>query len=217
MKNTKIGRPQVIADDERRALILAAAEHVFDRHGFGETSMQEIAAASGMAKKTVYKFFPDKMAVFGALIASHDILQDQLASDPGEVKDRTERLTQTLQKVATFILSPRQLMLTRLVIAEAHKSPELARRFHQECMTLTRQLLEQTLRAEFLAGHDEDSAARDFADMAVGAAIGVLHLDALMLQIDAPALEAEIARRARLIATTFTRLFETDQDALGSN
>ena len=212
MKSRKIGRPQVISDDERRALILTAAEDVFDRHGFGETSMQEIAAASGMAKKTVYKYFPDKMALFGALIASHDNLQVQLAGDPAETGDREERVAGTIERIATFILSPRQLMLTRLVIAEAHKSPELARRFHAECMSVTRRLLEQTLRAEFFDGECPAGLPGDVADMVIGSAIGVLHLDALMLQIDRPELEAEIARRARQVAATYVRSFENGRN-----
>ena len=205
MNTSKIGRPQVISDDERRALILAAAEQVFDRRGFGETSMQEVAAAAGMAKKTVYKFFPDKMALFEALVVSHDIFQD-----PASLRDQTEPggIDRALERVASFILSPRQVMLTRLVIAEARKSPELAKRFHVECMAKTRLLLEAAFEVELARGTGDVRKAHELANMAIGATIGVLHLDALMLQIDRPQLDAEIERRVRLIMQTFKRLIE---------
>uniref|UniRef100_UPI00262968AD TetR/AcrR family transcriptional regulator n=1 Tax=uncultured Rhizobium sp. TaxID=155567 RepID=UPI00262968AD len=66
------GRLPVMPEDDRRQLILRAAEKVFTASGFGAATMEEIAKRCGMSKKTLYKLFPDKMSVFAALIDSHD-------------------------------------------------------------------------------------------------------------------------------------------------
>src|SRR5256885_7463499 len=45
---------------ERKALILQAAEEVLMEKGYHETSIDEIAARVGIAKGTVYLHFPSK-------------------------------------------------------------------------------------------------------------------------------------------------------------
>jgi AcrR family transcriptional regulator len=84
-----VGRPPSLADEERKALILQAAETVFDSFGYGDATMEEVARSCGMAKKTVYKFFPDKASLFGALVESHDVTVR--ADPPLEEGDQPER------------------------------------------------------------------------------------------------------------------------------
>lgn len=55
------------AKAERHAAILAAAAETFDRLGFAETSMDWLAERAGIAKGTLYLYFPTKEAVFLAL------------------------------------------------------------------------------------------------------------------------------------------------------
>ncbi|MBW3566758.1 MAG: TetR/AcrR family transcriptional regulator [Proteobacteria bacterium] len=57
------------ARNERRDAILAAAAEAFDRLGFAETRMAWLAEQAGVAKGTVYLYFPTKEAVFLALYA----------------------------------------------------------------------------------------------------------------------------------------------------
>ncbi len=46
--------------DRRRHQVFAASMHLFLENGFQETSMQEIAAAAGMGKSTLYDYFKNK-------------------------------------------------------------------------------------------------------------------------------------------------------------
>ena len=48
-------------------VILAAAATLFLKHGLRGTSMEAIAREAGIAKPTLYAYFPDKQAVFLAL------------------------------------------------------------------------------------------------------------------------------------------------------
>ncbi len=51
----------------KRDAILAASITLFGRYGYRRTSMEEIAREAGIAKGTVYLYFPTKEALFRAL------------------------------------------------------------------------------------------------------------------------------------------------------
>ncbi len=71
------GGRSVKSADERRRDILNAAVHLFAEEGFHETTVQEIAAAAGVATGTVYLYFPSKDQV---LLALHRRLGEGLAA-----------------------------------------------------------------------------------------------------------------------------------------
>ena len=48
--------------------ILAAGREVILKHGLRGASMEAIAARAGVAKPTLYAYFPDKQALFAALL-----------------------------------------------------------------------------------------------------------------------------------------------------
>jgi AcrR family transcriptional regulator len=52
-----------------RAAILAAAQEVFAEEGYGAASVREIIRRTDLASGTFYNYFPDKDAIFVALIA----------------------------------------------------------------------------------------------------------------------------------------------------
>jgi AcrR family transcriptional regulator len=80
----------------KRDAILAAAVTLFGRYGFRRTSMEEIAREAGIAKGTVYLYFPTKEALFRAL--SQQTLDRALAdagraaAAPGVLADRLYRV-----------------------------------------------------------------------------------------------------------------------------
>src|SRR5215475_5179272 len=59
------GRP---APDARMTQLLAAAKETFTSKGFAATTMDDIAAAAGMSKKTLYKLFESKTELFRAML-----------------------------------------------------------------------------------------------------------------------------------------------------
>jgi AcrR family transcriptional regulator len=52
----------------RREAILVATQTLLLKHGLRGTSMEAIARAAGIAKPTLYAYFPDKPAIFLALV-----------------------------------------------------------------------------------------------------------------------------------------------------
>src|ERR1043166_9502549 len=61
-----------MSQDERstnsRKQILESALKLFSHHGYGATSVRDIAEAAGVSKGNVYHHFPDKETIFRALL-----------------------------------------------------------------------------------------------------------------------------------------------------
>ncbi len=62
--------PRVGVADERRAQIMQAALACFTRKGYNNTTMDDIAAESGLSKGTLYWYFKSKDDLFAAAITS---------------------------------------------------------------------------------------------------------------------------------------------------
>ena len=54
--------------EARKEGILDAAQTLVLKHGLRGTSMEAIARQAGVAKPTLYAYYPDKAAVFAALL-----------------------------------------------------------------------------------------------------------------------------------------------------
>jgi AcrR family transcriptional regulator len=54
--------------ERSRAQILDAALKLFSHHGYGATSVRDIAEEAGVSKGNVYHHFPDKESIFRALL-----------------------------------------------------------------------------------------------------------------------------------------------------
>lgn len=66
--------------DLKKAKILEASIDLFRKKGYSSASMQDIAEACGVAKVSIYKFFPSKEELFtAAFLASHQTLLEQAA------------------------------------------------------------------------------------------------------------------------------------------
>ena len=77
------GRPKDLA---KRASILAAAKRLFLEQGYQGVSMDQIAAAAGVSKLTVYSHFGEKESLFSAAITDkcQEVLPDDLFVRPPE-------------------------------------------------------------------------------------------------------------------------------------
>src|SRR5215469_14719164 len=63
------GRPQQRSDEETRAVILEAARYEFSHTGYAATGMESVARRAGVSTKTLYRLYPNKAAVFEAMVA----------------------------------------------------------------------------------------------------------------------------------------------------
>ena len=82
--------------DKTRADILAAAEDLFRRQGFGETRMQDIAAEIPVSVPTLYNYFASKETILTQIAidrySREAVVADQMTREYLEPEDDTPRL-----------------------------------------------------------------------------------------------------------------------------
>jgi TetR/AcrR family transcriptional repressor of mexJK operon len=118
----------------KRRLIMEAATELFLQNGYQGTSMDEVAAAAGVSKQTVYKHFADKEQLFNQIVLGVTATAERFVRVVDETLEGTEDLENDLRQLArrylAAVLQPEVLQLRRLVIGEAARFPDLARRYY---------------------------------------------------------------------------------------
>ena len=177
------GRPPAIAVAAVNAALLQAAAEVFAERGFAAASLAEIAERAKASRQTLYARFPNKTALFEALMQSRtaELLSSvsSLLNDSGDPAEVLQRFGERL--VGQYIHSDLQ-RLHRMVIAEATTFPELAAFFFKNGPNRGKDLLMGYLREQAHQGSlviaDVEIAAEQF----VGALVGAIIIRATLLQ-----------------------------------
>src|ERR1041384_6024630 len=124
--STHRGRP---ATDGLRSRILGVAERVFTEHDFHEVRMDDVAQACGVAKGTLYLYFPGKRELYLAvLFEGMERLRealDRVARAPGRPLERLHRMVESLLEH----LSLRRPFLVLLLRRDQHFEPREARQW----------------------------------------------------------------------------------------
>ena len=110
--------------DGKRQAILDAAYRLFRAQGFDRTSVSEITAAVGGSKATIYGYFPSKEALFieCVMAAAENYMAGTLKHLDTSSADPAVALFHFGKNFLSFICSPEQLEVRRLMIAEARRS-----------------------------------------------------------------------------------------------
>lgn len=157
-----------------RERILTAARRLFAERGFNGTSVGDIEEAAGLTPRSgaLYKHFPSKQAVLVAVIGQHtdavEEMRSQLALMPmGDL--RTE-----LTFAARWGLAElrREHELTRIVMKEGDRFPEIAETFREAIVLRGHRLAAEwvTRWVESRGGRVDDPEA--FASFATDALVG---------------------------------------------
>lgn len=164
------GRPKDLA---KRAAILEAAERMFLQHGFEGVSMDQIAAAAGVSKLTVYSHFGDKDALFTE--AAKAWCEQQM---PGSVFERAphlpvrERLMDIARAYFAMVCAPEAVAGHRLLCSPQMVGKQLARMFWeagpQRVQDEFARFLERRIEAGDLEIDDVDRAAGQFFALVKG-------------------------------------------------
>jgi AcrR family transcriptional regulator len=138
--------------DYRRTLLRAAGE-LFTERGYAGVTMEEILAAVGGSKSTLYRHFPDKTELFRAAVES---LLDERSAPLRSFTPAGAGLATVLvalgEHFATVALSPGSIALHRLVTAEAERVPGLGTAFFEHGPAVGQAVLGGYLRAAQDAG-----------------------------------------------------------------
>ncbi|HEY0184742.1 MAG TPA: TetR/AcrR family transcriptional regulator [Rhodopila sp.] len=112
--------------------ILAAAEALFLEHGYGATTIEQVAGRIGATKRTVYVRFTDKAGLFHAVAKRVlDARRPDLRTI-GTDRSVDERLCDMGMRVLGYVLDPDVVRLFRVVTAEAYRFPELNRMIEEQ-------------------------------------------------------------------------------------
>ncbi len=138
-KTWSADNPKAALMARKRVAIVDAALEAFLASGYAEASVNHIAAAAGVSIKTLYRHFESKDDLFSAVMqaACAETASSQDASE-GESRPAwysappAEAFPQAGEEYLRHVLSADQLALYRLVARDAHRFPEVGRRYLQE-------------------------------------------------------------------------------------
>jgi AcrR family transcriptional regulator len=164
------GRPSRQQAAQLGERILNAATHLFLSHGYGATSIEAVARRARISKRTFYHRFPDKPALFVAVV--HRIIEG--LRPPADMPPLEGDLREVLRRLAGLILhaalSPQAIALNRMIVAESGRFPQLAAvttGATEEAIRLIVGILEGEVRAKRLALANPTFAAQQFLYMII--------------------------------------------------
>jgi TetR/AcrR family transcriptional repressor of mexJK operon len=160
----------------KRRAIIESATTLFLRDGYGNTSMDQVAAVAAVSKQTVYKQFTDKEQLFrdivlGVTSNSEAVITDMTAvlrsTDVSSHAELRAVLTDLARRYLDGVLQPHILALRRLIIAEAERFPDLARTYFEQAparaIEAVANCLQTYIERGLLAADDPHLAAAHFA------------------------------------------------------
>jgi TetR/AcrR family transcriptional repressor of mexJK operon len=160
----------------KRSAIIDAATELFLAREYAGTSMEDIASAAAVSKQTVYKHFSDKETLFrevalGSVGSSAGAFQAEVAAI-AEAIDVPAALQELGRSYIDVVMNPVLLRRRQLVLREAGRFPDLARKYHESGPRRTIDVLTTAFarlaeRGELVI-EDPRVAATQFAFLVVG-------------------------------------------------
>lgn len=128
----RLGRPP---DPGKVDAVLETGWAMFLARGYEATSIEAVAAASGVSRVTVYKHFPDKGALFreAVLRAARRIEKDQSLREGAAVTGAplATRLELFGIGLMNFLVSPTAVAFYGVLSGELRQHPDIARAFYE--------------------------------------------------------------------------------------
>jgi AcrR family transcriptional regulator len=129
--------------EERPQQIIDAALAEFGERGLAGSRLDDIAKRAGLSKGTIYLYFPNKEELFREMVRRNVV--SQLEENERRFSDQagsaTEALTEYMRRYWTFIRSSKFAPLFRLIHAEIHNFPDLARFYAEEVVARGQRLI----------------------------------------------------------------------------
>jgi AcrR family transcriptional regulator len=190
-----------MSPEARRAAILDAALDGFSSRGYAEARLDDIAAAAGVGKGTIYLYFRDKQDLFQQLLKSAALPVLDLASNLAARPDIPTRaiLAAVVELFRREVLGTRRKEILRLIIAEGGRFPELAAFYHREVVSRGLALLRTVLERGVARGEVDPAYARH-PQLVMAPLVMALLWDALFSPVDPLPVEDLLRAHVRLVA-----------------
>ena len=206
MKASSLADAASAGDDAMRTRILRAAFKAFTDNGYAGTSTLQIATRAKVSKRDLYAIFPNKQAMLVSCIRTRLEKMRMPAELPPPAT--REALASTLTTFGTILLTetfhPTVVAMFRLAIAEAERSPEVARAIDAGRKAARQTVSELVAHAQSL-GHLPPGDPSTMADRF----LALLREDVMMsllLGVATPPSQARIEARAADAAHAFLEI-----------
>ncbi len=125
-RGRRTGRPDTQGSQELDGHILATAARLFTERGYAATSMEQIAAAAGSGKQTIYRRYPSKEDLFKAVTEALGTKIVALAA-AAEItyEDPLTALREACRASLDLVSKPEVIAIYRILIAESERFPAL--------------------------------------------------------------------------------------------
>ncbi len=159
--------------DARPAELIEAALQAFSETGFGGTKIEDIARRAGVAKGTVYRYFPTKDALFEAVVREHITpIFARLESSGDSSGDASSQLVAIVRRIYTELIEhPVRRTIMHILIAEGNRFPQLTEFYHAEVIAKGKRILRRAIKRGIDSGEFRRSPALNNPEVIMGPAI----------------------------------------------
>jgi AcrR family transcriptional regulator len=162
-----------MSDEQQAAAIVNQARDLFLDKGYGRTTMEDIVARCRISKSTLYRLFPNKTRIFGAIVDDH---RHSMLALPGDYDDLP--LEEAIARIFLVDIDEKanrkRMGLVRLVMVEGHQFPELHALLRERGGDASRVMLSEWLEAQGRRGRIEIECADTTAKMLMDIMFGAL-------------------------------------------
>jgi len=151
-----------------RVAILGATARLFAERGYDHLSMEGIAAEAGVAKQTIYRWWPSKGALVAECLLEGILLPTRF--QPPDTGDIRADMIAWLHEIFTMLEHPEGAKLMRSLIAAAAENADVGRRL-RDSLGVSSSLVER-LRAAVDAGQlPRETGLQEVGEALVGVVI----------------------------------------------
>lgn len=161
------GRPR---SEAAQAAILAATREELGRTGYDRLSIDRVAVAAGVAKQTVYRWYPTKSALVAECFLQGYVLAPSIElNQDGSARDA---IISWMREFVAVTQDPQVVALIRAASGAAAEDPAIARGFQDQMKTLARDEIARRIRDASATGEFRESApAEAVAEVIVGSLV----------------------------------------------
>ena len=188
----KRGRPSAELTQRRTAHLLEVARSIFVRRGYRATTMDEVASAAGLTKRTLYAWHQDKESLFRACVMAGGERFPLLKLD--QQGDLRSALEQYVVALHNELAKEESYGIGMLFVREAHDFPELT-------AAIKRGYIDYAIKplADFLRRHGlEEPQSVERTMLFVAMALSPLH-NKMLVGLDLPTAEEVRAHAKRSV------------------
>jgi len=171
--------------EAKRAQIRAAAQQLFVQHGFEGATTDAIAAAAGVSKQTLYRYYPSKEELLSDILGGLSV-QNFWSDAEATMRTLDSRagleaaLTGVALGISGHATDATFLGLERTLIAEIPRFPHLARRFRETVTEPGSGIVLSLLERAHAAGVVRDPPSEAAVRLFLGAMVSYIYLDGLL-------------------------------------